>query len=357
MNETFVASAPGKLVLLGEYVVLEGAPALVAAMDRRAEARFVPHAEPFWSICAPTLGAQGQYHLQPDKTLAPRGEPVLALRFAEAVLRHTLAQPRAKLPFGALTLETHQFFADGQKLGLGSSAAISCACWQVLRAASLPGDDAQAAPMTDRRRQGPLATLQELHHTVQGGVGSGIDIAASLWGGIIRFQRDAQSPTPQVARMQALQNMVIVPVFSGHAAATAPLLKAFARLKAERPNVYWQQCETLAVLANAGAEFWALGHVSALLTVVDQVHEALRQLGREIGAAIVTPEHDAIAKIARRAGASYKPSGAGGGDLGIAVCPTRQVAGRVTAKLRAQGMVPVPMALGAHGVSVERIEA
>ena len=34
----FRASAPGKLVLLGEYVVLDGARALVMAVDRRCTA-------------------------------------------------------------------------------------------------------------------------------------------------------------------------------------------------------------------------------------------------------------------------------------------------------------------------------
>ena len=31
-----IASAPGKLIVTGEYAVLEGAPALVVAMNRRA---------------------------------------------------------------------------------------------------------------------------------------------------------------------------------------------------------------------------------------------------------------------------------------------------------------------------------
>ena len=34
-----IATAPGKLILTGEYAVLDGAPAVVVAVDRRAVAR------------------------------------------------------------------------------------------------------------------------------------------------------------------------------------------------------------------------------------------------------------------------------------------------------------------------------
>ena len=37
-----VASAPGKLVILGEYAVLANAPALVMAVDRRCRAQIRP---------------------------------------------------------------------------------------------------------------------------------------------------------------------------------------------------------------------------------------------------------------------------------------------------------------------------
>jgi len=35
---TMIATAPGKLILTGEYAVLDGAPALVIAVDRRVVA-------------------------------------------------------------------------------------------------------------------------------------------------------------------------------------------------------------------------------------------------------------------------------------------------------------------------------
>ena len=37
-----VASAPGKLILVGEYAVLAGAPAISAAVNIRATARLQP---------------------------------------------------------------------------------------------------------------------------------------------------------------------------------------------------------------------------------------------------------------------------------------------------------------------------
>ena len=50
------ARAPGKVVALGEYAVLEGAPALVLAVDRYAAATIAPSedaAEPSEDRCSP----------------------------------------------------------------------------------------------------------------------------------------------------------------------------------------------------------------------------------------------------------------------------------------------------------------
>ena len=47
---SFVATAPAKLVFLGEYAVLEGAPALVAAVDRSVRVTVAPAEEDRWSF-------------------------------------------------------------------------------------------------------------------------------------------------------------------------------------------------------------------------------------------------------------------------------------------------------------------
>jgi mevalonate kinase len=52
MTVTHTASAPGKLVLVGEYAVLDGAPAISAAVDVFATAKKQPLIEKniYWQI-------------------------------------------------------------------------------------------------------------------------------------------------------------------------------------------------------------------------------------------------------------------------------------------------------------------
>ena len=45
------AEAPGKLVILGEYAVLTGAPALVLAVDRYCRAEIAPSEDEFCHLC------------------------------------------------------------------------------------------------------------------------------------------------------------------------------------------------------------------------------------------------------------------------------------------------------------------
>ncbi|MDH3638826.1 MAG: hypothetical protein OES09_10250, partial [Gammaproteobacteria bacterium] len=47
------ASAPGKIVLLGEYAVLAGVPALVMAIDRRAEVQLTENRRQYSRLTAP----------------------------------------------------------------------------------------------------------------------------------------------------------------------------------------------------------------------------------------------------------------------------------------------------------------
>lgn len=336
------ASAPGKMVLLGEYVVLEGAPALVMAIDRRAEAHFEAHTHAYWEIHAVNLDLRARLVPDTQHRFVCTTPETPKLHFVLQVFKACMEQTRAPVPYGTLTLDTKAFFWRHHKLGLGSSAAITCACWHALQQAC-------QRPTSHHDLAQVWQTLHDLHHTAQGKVGSGIDIAASLYGGILRYQR-APNGVAQMHRMSTSLDVHILPIWSGRSASTAPRLQAFGHLKKENPRVYWQLCERLAVLAHAGTEFWSLQHKQAFLTIIDQYHDTLLDLGKHMDVEIITPEHAQISQLARACGAAYKSSGAGGGDLGMAVCPDMKTVEKVKKRLRAHGFQTLALPTAQSGL-------
>ena len=82
-------------------------------------------------------------------------------------------------------------------------------------------------------------------------------------------------------------------------------------------------------------------------------HRAMRALGEAAGVPIVTAELDLAATLAEEEQGAAKPSGAGGGDVAIALFPDEAHALAFESKCRAQGLLPVAMTLGAEGVRFE----
>src|SRR5206468_279344 len=80
----------------------------------------------------------------------------------------------------------------------------------------------------------------------------------------------------------------------------------------------------------------------ALLDAVASSADLLARLGDEVGIPIVTPALARLVAAARRVGAAAKPSGAGGGDCGIALATSGAQADAVAAAWRAEGIVPLP---------------
>src|SRR6185503_14672970 len=190
----FRAAAPGKVVLSGAYAVLEGAPAIVAAVDRYVTADASRPAELVTAEVGAAI-AGGALDKAPWFDASPL---------------------RARLPDGT-----------SRKLGLGSSAAILVA--------SLAASAEEASEGSLRAAIFPAALAA--HRSAQPG-GSGIDVAASTFGGVLRATlRDgdlAIAPHP-------LPPDVVIEVFeSPIAASTARLLERVRALRAADPARYQQ---------------------------------------------------------------------------------------------------------------------
>lgn len=334
-----VASAPGKLVLLGEYAVLEGAPAVVMAVDRRARATLSDAASDDYLIDAPSLGIHGARGRLGDGRIEwPDLAPAEAnkLQLTGAVI--AAAAGEDPLPPFRAELDTDAFFVAGNKLGLGSSAALTVALSGALCALR-----DQAAPSASR--------LIAAHREMQGGRGSGLDVAASLHGGTIVYRLEEEGP--RVEPVTLPPGLHIGCIWSGKSASTADFLRRIGAWREVAPNHYNKVMNELKCCAGAGAMAALCGDAATVVEAAAAYAEALAGLGRASGADIISAEHVKIGGIAADCGVTYKTCGAGGGDVGVALTTDGNRLAQFGRRIEQTGFRMLDLATDPNGLQVE----
>lgn len=257
------ACAPGKLVLSGAYSVLEGAPALVTAVDRY--------------VCCDS--AQPAGFVTPEVRVALPG--AVAPAFDASALR-----------------------SEGRKLGLGSSAAILVA--------SLAAADPRQFSSDEDLRQALFGTALAAHRQAQGG-GSGIDVAASTWGGTLLARRSGEGGL-ELEPLLLPRTLVVEAWASAVAASTAEFLQAVARFRARAPAEHAVVLGALRAAAERAGDALRSGQTPDLIAQLELQRAGFVALGRAAAIPIVTPEAEQLSRAAGP-GAVVLPSGAGGGDI------------------------------------------
>lgn len=348
------ASAPGKLVLLGEYAVLEGAPALVVAVDRRAVVEVCPAEGDYNTIKAPevwptpeafSLAHDGSPHwLNPHPQL-----PAAMSLVTEVIRRMALRGWLPKWPFD-LALDSASFFenrnGDRSKLGLGSSAAVTVAMASALRASS-------GTMSVLEYRDAWLNELRGIHRGLQGGRGSGADIAAAVYGGISEFRVDADQ-----ARVKLLdwpEDLHRLWVWSGQPASTTDFLNMLDTWRQACPEHCRHHMRVLTEIAQRGTEALKRRDISCFLECISDVGAALQSFGLAGKIPIFSCEHRHIAGIVEDAGGVYKPCGAGGGDLGVALTGDTVANEHVRASLEAGGYAVLDLGIDNVGLTLTRL--
>jgi phosphomevalonate kinase len=310
--------APGKIVLWGEYAVLAGAPAAIAAVNRYASVEITPQADS-WSFASTGFLTPGVHNFSGQFTDAP------CAAMAECVLSYFDLD---RLPAGFnLVSDTGGFYhpSDNKasrpaKYGLGSSAAVCTATYCAL------------ADFVGRNRQ--LDEAMAIHRAFQNGKGSGLDVAASWHGGVIRFQNGNVQPQPWP------DNLHWQAVWTGSSAATDTALGHFAQWQTEADTA------PLDALVEASA---LLCHAFSMDNLAGYT-QSLGQLDEAAKLNIFTPAHQRLATIAHAHDLIYKPCGAGGGDIGIAVGEDLSAVQQFCSQAAAQNYVPLNLEIAPHGV-------
>ncbi|MGI9271137.1 MAG: mevalonate kinase family protein [Woeseiaceae bacterium] len=287
-------SAPGKVIVTGEYAVLEGAPAVCMAVDRRAHVSINSSDNEFHSVFAPGYSETvGRFRADETGIEWVDGGDDYGL-FA-TVWRKVAAMPSECLN---IVLDSNEFVdvESSSKIGIGSSAALTVALTAAL--------DIVAGGDRSIHRVAAAA-----HSEYQGGAGSGADVACSLAGGVIEY-RMGNEPDRALRWPDGLAYALL---WSGVSANTRDKLKKLAQTDAGSTN------DELVTEAEAVASAWHDHTASDIIAAVRSYTSSLRRFDDAHALGIFEAGHAELASRAASCGVVYKPCGAGGGDIGIAI--------------------------------------
>ncbi|MBT8108725.1 MAG: hypothetical protein KJP17_10845 [Gammaproteobacteria bacterium] len=329
MTERITATAPGKVVLSGEYAVLNGAPAICMAVNRRAVVTIEETAAEHHVVVAPG-------HVdEPRRFLVRRGvfgwlDSSDEFELLEHVWRASGLRRQGGL---SLRLDTSAFLdpEHGWKIGIGSSAALSVALASALCELAQADID-------------PVTVAHEGHLGFQGGLGSGVDIATSGNGGLVEY-RMKDRVASQLSMPSGLECRLF---WSGSPASTG---KKLERLSSHGPQ---PSIDALVFSAKRMASAWESGSAGEVLARYREYIEILQEFSADHDLGVFDAGHDTLTELAAAAGFVYKPCGAGGGDIGILLADNAARADEFIASSVPGDFRALDLQLDERGAHVER---
>jgi len=349
-------------MVAGEYAVLEpNQPLVVMAVDR-------------YVYCTVELQQKGVLHLpdlnldsvewnfQDDKILLNHHDP--RLNFVKNTLELSLNFLREKgyeiSPF-SISVHSELDDASGKKYGLGSSAAV------VTTVASA------VLQLFDRTTtKDTIFKIAAMAHTMTQQSGSGADIAASTYGGVMKytsFQADwllekmsesfsikniVEGDWPYYSRhpLQFPDDVQVFVGWTGKPASTTNLVKEVKKLKETNLQQYEEFLQNSYDAVNMIVKGMEDNNGELFFNGIKLNRLALAQLGETANVKIETEKLHRLSVIAEKLTGAGKLSGAGGGDCGLAFVPISVSETRLKTKWKKANIVPLTLAVCHQGVKL-----
>ncbi len=293
------AFAPGKMVLTGAYAVLRGAPAIVVGVSRGA--------------------------IADDATTAPASPEVVAALGTDL----------------GPEVDLRALFDGGRKLGLGASAAGLVATLAVL--ASRRGDRLDDPEVRAAVFRAGLAA----HRTAQAG-GSGVDVAASVFGGVLEYA--LTDAGPRVTPIRLPPGVTFCAYSAGVSARTTELRRRVDALGARDPALEARVFGELTRSSVAARDACRAADAGGFLASARAFGLALHALGCAAEAPLVSSADLELGASAAAMGGAFYPSGAGGGDVAVYLGPGELDRAAFDAEARRLGYSLLDLTIDAGGM-------
>lgn len=363
-QSTWKVKVPGKLMIAGEYAILEPLQnGVVIAVDRFITAEIKWSEENILSL--PQLGLQqiswinnGDYPM--FNSIDSR---LTFIIHAIQIMNQFFKEQCVNCKNFKLTITSELANKEGRKYGLGSSAAIVVA----IVSSMLAFNKIQLS-------KEQIFKLAAIAHLKAQGNGSGADIAASVFGGWIHYSSYQPywvlNELEKGTKIRALLNKTWPNLFisslspprslefcvgwSKEVAKTGPMVQKIQRLRFTKPHLYDLFLEESSNAVDRIVKGFVTDDYKIVMTGISENRQALRKLGEFAVVPIETPKLKVLIDLADKYGKA-KSSGAGGGDCGIAFIQNMDQKEELYKDWRKEGIIPLYLNVSNNGLAVTEL--
>ena len=288
--KSFSASAPGTLMLLGEHAVLVGKPAIVLAIDKRITVTLrVSNAPNVPEILITSNLGRIACNLNEIKNLSDQK----SFQFVFAAIKYFKEELKIRNQGFELIIDSE----FSPNCGLGSSAAVTVATTAVL------------LQLLSKSTEMLFEISRKIIREVQG-VGSGADVAASVYGGVIVYQQ--QSPYI-IKKLDCILPLVVI--YSGSKIPTPVVIKKVQELQNKYPDVINPLYDAIENAVNRASVFIESKDWAGLGEVMNIQQGVMNALG--VGTPVLNRLIDKLNSTPGIYGAKISGSGLGDCIIGI----------------------------------------
>lgn len=376
--------APGKLMLAGEWAVLEQKPCIVMAIDKFVEVNIeetsistlkTPYMEEiefvfeknkirFRKILTNQQKADLLYAKHALETflmfMAENANPIKSFRL-ETKSHDTVIEIKNESSEG----EKHKT----EKLGFGSSAAVIVAIGTAIM-------KLYEYDINDKKIKDVIFKLASIaHFTAQEFRGSCFDIAASVYGNILYYKTfnalwlrnelsnkksdekksileilDGDWPGLKIKPIKLPENVKVLCCYTGKSSSTNIMMMTMDRFKNKDYNNYIRIIDEIETSVDSIIDSFDLNNDREVKMMIHKNQNDLKELNNESKAELMTPELEKAIEIANNNDCVGKISGAGGGDCAIAFCFDDKNCKKVISDWKESELYPIDVNLSIDGV-------
>lgn len=348
-------------MIAGEYAVLEpNQPLIVTAVDRFIYASIEPSDTNLLTLENFQLKNLQWKYIDRQVIVQKESEDTSFVQQAMAVTLSYLQENGVIIEPFTLTIKSElDDYQSGLKYGLGSSAAV------VVSVVTAISTQLLRQPIDELI----LFKLAAIAHVKTQGSGSGADIAASIYGGILRYSSfqaawlleefeqtrsvtklvEAEWPYLSIHPLNFPSTWEMAVGWTGKPASTANLVDRIHDVKVSQPARYEQFITDSKQAVEAILEGIHTRQIDLFFAGLKQNRDCLIRLGDQADVEIETKLLKELTDMTVEHGGGGKLSGAGGGDCGIAFNASGEKIARMKNDWEVAGIKPLEITTYPHG--------